>query len=92
MTTELIEAKKEKVERGRTDGAAVVEVRISSDVEGLFEAVAAAGEVSEAEFAVRAGMAVGAARGWLETQYRSGYMDRDAVSGRYRLWCPIPGA
>ena len=87
MTTEIIERpKKAEVQEIVTRPAGPSDAQL-----GLYEMVADAGELNEEELAVRAGMAIGAARGWLESQYRDGYMDRDAITLRYRLWCPTPG-
>ena len=91
MTIEIIEREKQQIESDEHRNAGVVDaVRIAGERTGLYEIIAGA-EVDEEELAVRAGLAVGAARGWLETQYRAGFMDRDAITRRYRLWCPTPG-
>jgi hypothetical protein len=92
MTTEIYAAEKEGSERqGALRGILSDAARAIGEMMGLYEIVGDR-EVAEKELAGLAGLSVPAASTWLQSQYNAGYMDRDPISRRYRLWCAIPAA
>jgi 2-polyprenyl-3-methyl-5-hydroxy-6-metoxy-1,4-benzoquinol methylase len=70
------------VEFGATVNAALV---VIGDRLGLYRALAADGPLSSSDLAQRTGTAERYVREWLNAQAASGWVDYDAVSGRYAM-------
>ncbi|MCI0438821.1 MAG: hypothetical protein L0177_06775 [Chloroflexi bacterium] len=57
---------------------------------GIFDAMSELGPVTPEELAERAGVSKQYARRWLEARASGGYLDYDAATDRFSLWCPWP--
>ncbi len=59
---------------------------------GIFDAMSELGPVTPEELAKRAGVSLQYARRWLEARASGGYLDHDAATDRFCLWCTWPRA
>jgi hypothetical protein len=59
---------------------------------GLYEVISESGPTTSVELANRAGMPERHVRVWLDAQAAEDFVDHDAATGRYSLWCSWPRA
>jgi hypothetical protein len=89
MTTQIIEGtgRKNADSFGTALNSAMVDV---GDKFGLYQAISETGPATPVELAARTGASERHISLWLAAQAAEDFVDHDAATGRYSLWCSWP--